>query len=512
MSSIEEKSLDYDPADYDPADYHPIDYDPADYHPIDYDPADYHPIDYDPADYDPADYDPADYESGDEIDSYDLWDVIDEDPADVELKQKMFEEELAKHPHNQICPSILELEKIADDDTNYKCDKDEFDYIEVENIKIYTGTTPFLRKVYNQNIDFLKQKIQHAKKYLSSYASKYINNSTPELLTYYSPSTFTVTGALTNVSFNEQDLIQHLPAPTGFIRRIDCNFGSKLNPNFKEPPPQIKSNRGRKPKNREQSNRKTQGSGKCMNSQITFSVIHPETKTQYKIKVLRNGSLHIPGALNRHMLDLIKPIKILCKYLNENKDKFRASLDSTPTQQTTKQPLIDKTDDSIRAVYLMTVMRDYKCSLVNERLNVNIGMFNRLLEREKYSPYYQYYLPSILDDKKTVEMINSYLDKKNDINLAERSYNADKAPPFSIKLQRPGIKNEDKKTTVKLLKSGKLNFDGANSDLEVCEIFYWTYYIYLKYFDKVIVDRNNIKNEFIKEEMEAVNLEDIIFS
>ena len=38
-----------------------------------------------------------------------------------------------------------------------------------------------------------------------------------------------------------------------------------------------------------------------------------------------------------------------------------------------------------------------------------------------------------------------------------------------------------KKTTVKLLKKGKINFDGANSEYEVQELYYWLEYIYTKY-------------------------------
>jgi TATA-box binding protein (TBP) (component of TFIID and TFIIIB) len=139
-------------------------------------------------------------------------------------------------------------------------------------------------------------------------------------------------------------------------------------------------------------------------------------------------------------------------------------------------------------------------------------MFKRLIEQEKNSPYFKYYLSSIIRNKNTVQMIDSILSKKNDINLAERSYNPDKAPPFSIKLQRPGLKTEDKKTTVKLLKSGKLNFDGANSDLEVCEIYYWTYFMYIKYFAEIVVDREDIRNEFDPVSMADVKFEDITFS
>jgi hypothetical protein len=187
--------------------------------------------------------------------------------------------------------------------------------------------------------------------------------------------------------------------------------------------------------------------------------------------------------------------------LNENSEKFKKkSIEENPAA-----------DQNIHAVHLMTVMRDYKCCLINKKLNVNIGLFNRVMEQEKTSPYFRYYLKSIIGNKEILKKIESIFNKENDINLAERSYNPDKAPPFSIKLQRPGIKNPDKKTTVKLLKSGKLNFDGANSDIEVCEIYYWTCYMYIKYFDLVIVNRENVKNEFDPNDMAVVQFDDIIF-
>ena len=38
------------------------------------------------------------------------------------------------------------------------------------------------------------------------------------------------------------------------------------------------------------------------------------------------------------------------------------------------------------------------------------------------------------------------------------------------------------------MSSGKINFDGANSELEVLEMFHWLNLIFTKYWDEIIYD------------------------
>ena len=55
--------------------------------------------------------------------------------------------------------------------------------------------------------------------------------------------------------------------------------------------------------------------------------------------------------------------------------------------------------------------------------------------------------------------------------------------------------DRDKKTTVKLLKKGKINFDGGNSEYEIEELYYWLQLIYINN-PNIIVDIDKIKNEY----------------
>ena len=50
-----------------------------------------------------------------------------------------------------------------------------------------------------------------------------------------------------------------------------------------------------------------------------------------------------------------------------------------------------------------------------------------------------------------------------------------------------------------MLKKGKINFDGGNSEYEVKELYYWLEYIYTKYKDQILIDITKIQNEYHKE-------------
>jgi len=97
------------------------------------------------------------------------------------------------------------------------------------------------------------------------------------------------------------------------------------------------------------------------------------------------------------------------------------------------------------------------------------------------------------DDK---EAIIDMLDGYNPLSIAEMTYNTDRCFSLIIKYYRASINDINKKTTVKLLKKGKINFDGGNSQQEVEELYYWLIYIYNKYKDEILFDIQNIKNEY----------------
>jgi hypothetical protein len=63
-------------------------------------------------------------------------------------------------------------------------------------------------------------------------------------------------------------------------------------------------------------------------NQITFEIQHPDTggTTEiplhvYKIILFRNGVFQVSNVKDINMMDLVKPIEILCDYLSHNMNK-----------------------------------------------------------------------------------------------------------------------------------------------------------------------------------------------
>ena len=349
------------------------------------------------------------------------------------------------------------------------------EYELIEGIKIYKGTTQNLREMHINNIEFLKNKLKNK----------------PNIFNQLEPSTLTAQGILTNINFNEGEIIGMLAKPTGEIKLIGCNYGKIKNDTYKEPVEVKKSNRGRKPNVKTTPKRKSQGSGEYFSSQITFEVHHYPTRiinnnmqstnikssnpTIYKIKLFRNGKFQVPGIKSPSMYELIDPINVIGSYLSEN---FQAEVKSTD---------------------FIAVMRNYKCRLLNENIYIDLDKLEEIINYEKkpihlekYINYLLHYMPEKIKAK-TLRFVG----KTNILNIAEITYNNDRCFSLNIKFYRPMPQNITKKTTVKLLKKGKINFDGGNSEYEIEELYYWLLDLYTRYQDDIFVDRRYIMNTYI---------------
>lgn len=325
----------------------------------------------------------------------------------------------------------------------------------IDGIKIYDGTTVLSRQEYSEKIA-----------YLQSLTNK-------SLFEPLQPSTLTAQGEMTIDKFEEEQIISTLTIPTGHILMIGCNYGELFNVNYVHPVPKKTSGRGRKPKPKPKSRRKVQGNGKYFSSQITFLIEHPVSKCHYKIKLFRNGVFQVPGIRNPDMTDLVEPVNILRDYLSYN------------------------FGEEILVNSLTAVMRNYKSSLTNSNLHINLEKLEEIILREKINPIYEQFLNHMLTDydvnhrEKIKELMNNY----NVLNIAEMTYNTDRCFCLIIKFYRPSLLDPSKKTTVKLLKKGKINFDGGNSQQEIEELYAWLQYIYCKHYDDILFDITTISND-----------------
>jgi hypothetical protein len=335
----------------------------------------------------------------------------------------------------------------------------EIEYDKINDIKIYKGTTDEMRKKYLYNIDYLQKLVDD------------------KIFTELYPSTLTAQGYMTNISFDESILINLLSEPTGLILMIGCNFGEKFNANYVIPTITKKSGRGRKPKPKIKNKRRSQGTGKYFSSQITFLIRHATTNIIYKIKLFRNGVFQVPGVKDPSMSDLIEPINALKEYLSLNFGK------------------------DVQIMNFMAVMRNYKARLINENLHVDLEKLEECINKEKnyslFNPYIKYILKNIPNNIQ--KNMLKFIGKTNPLNVAEVSYNTDRCFCLILKFYRPMPCDKIKKTTVKLLKKGKINFDGGNSEYEIKELYHWLEYIYSKYKNQILIDITDIKNIYHKE-------------
>jgi hypothetical protein len=333
---------------------------------------------------------------------------------------------------------------------------DESNYNIIDGIKIYSGTT------------------KYSETHLSTSISHYnITKPDNKIFTDLVPSTLTAKGKFNNINFLEEEIIGMLSTPTGgYILSIGCNYGVLVNPapDYEAPPARVRlSNRGRKPKNKQKSKRKLQGTGRFFSSQITFEIYNNINKKIYKIKLFRNGGFQVPGVNKPDMSDLIHPVKILRDYL---RTEFM--------------------DDNIDIQYFISVMRNYICRIIDHRMLIRLNELEILLkgikDMDNTDPVIELIESFNANHKLSkLDTIKKYIGEKNNkIGLAEIQNNCERYFGLILKFYRPVSWKMSKRTTIKVLRSGKINIDGGNSELESYELYHWLENIFADYASTII--------------------------
>jgi hypothetical protein len=257
------------------------------------------------------------------------------------------------------------------------------------------------------------------------------------------------------------------------------------------------STRGRKPKEKKKSKRKVQGSGLYFSSQISFDIYNYHNKKISKIKLFRNGNLQVPGISKPNMEDLLDSVVLLKNYLNYIKN--------TSTQPV---PMAPKQIKQVEIPYVISVMRNYTCRIVDLNITLILNKLEDILYFEKNMPLnktsfaeYNKFLLGIDASEKMTHMIFKYFNIAFD-SISEISLNSERYPGLLVKFNRPIPDKENKKLTVKILSSGKINFDGSTSELEVFEIYYWLQYIFIKYWAEITFDSSLTNEEVVSDDSE----------
>lgn len=318
--------------------------------------------------------------------------------------------------------SIIELYNIKIDNTilnqnlkNYECLLDNIIEIQI---------------LLNEYTDYNQKKINDIYKLYNNINNKNLNIDDLK------------SKIIENINYNKEewDILNN------FILKIGCNYGEYISEKYieltKKP---IKSKRGRKPKPKTKSNRRKQGMGTYMTSQLTFTIvgdgINDEKNKLYHIKIFVNGVIQIPAVMNEDINIIIPYLEKLIKYINKNVKILK----------------IEK-DKPINIKFIKSIMRNYKFHSYHPTRIYNIKL-NKLKK--------------IINQQKEDININNLYNNEDIFKITEIKYNPERYPGCTIKFditnelsieEKNALKkNKIKQITIKIFSSGKINIDGANT-------------------------------------------------
>jgi TATA-box binding protein (TBP) (component of TFIID and TFIIIB) len=278
--------------------------------------------------------------------------------------------------------------------------------------------------------------------------------------------TSTISGQLSNVKFNDKELIENI-VPTGRILRIVNDHGERIQDGFDPNPPARVSNRGRKPRDKKPRTRHKGGEFQSFGSCILVTV--DCTMKRYIVMVFVNGKIQIPGVINEDLSDAMEPIEAIIEMLTEFLHP------SEPIQLTEYH----------------AVMQNFKCTC-DYKICIET-MRQHLMDGIAYIPLMTN--PENVAWVKTVAdsaaEISDFIDPKSKkilkvarhptlnqhihrTGLIEQvCWIPEKQSALIIKVTSPTDKKRDKTTTVKIYESGKINIVGTNSVGDARAIYAW---------------------------------------
>jgi hypothetical protein len=320
-------------------------------------------------------------------------------------------------------------------------------------------------------------------------------------------STISMNGTIDNVSPDEKEDGNRMEC-IGPIVEIANNFDCKTTPSYME----YKKKHEKKSRTstitkhrRKKHSHMNKGTGTHQASQITFVVKSPAGR-YYKIKVFRKGSIQVPGVVKENgYVDIVESLCVLVNYL-----RWIYS------------------DNSIRMSELFTSMKNYCCKLQYTHFRINLSKMKELLRQYKMNNPFKEEVKFLLNcvglhEEKKDNVESEEEDEDDDIRIniglpnrpkmlynvihkgintysnegifdmirimcghtkeqmAEIIQDPDKsASSLSVKFYRSPVKvfkvmreKDPKRTTVKIMQSGKINIEGGNSYEEAAKIRDW---------------------------------------
>lgn len=272
--------------------------------------------------------------------------------------------------------------------------------------------------------------------------------------------------------FLDEDLVEFYQ-PKGNVVCIESNYGIQIAKKYNYVKKTNKREREKRAKRAYK--RKKQCNGTQFNSQIQFHVrSHFDKSKVYKIKCFRKETFSIPGILKYDKSDMLPSLNELCEYHKES-----------------------NLDDTIRIESVYPILINFKCRLINENLSIELKEIIYQLSLYKKNSLERDHIRNILIaskiSDKMLKAICFYI-PVNRLNISELKYEPERFPSgITVKFARPSVRiNKPKdlkaKSTIKIFRSGKINFDAVKSRCQAEDMYYWLNHFITKYYDHVIYD------------------------
>jgi hypothetical protein len=323
-------------------------------------------------------------------------------------------------------------------------------FIVHDNIKIYTGIVRQDYDRYVGNIEFFKSLTKN------------------DIITELSSSTISVTGRISNIDIDDIAIIKQLPAPQcDYIVKIGSNGGVIMNPRHDE----LTAHLVKKVKKRIVKKKPKKITSRNQNgyfpSAVQFEIFDDPRQRIFKIKLFRNGRIQIPGVKDRNLMDIFGPLQRMRLYLQHALER------------------------NVEVMYLCTVMRNYISHLSNKDLAIFIDKVKEIIAKIKTYPIVSTEeMQSLVKELPKVggrNDLKAIMDLgKSNLVINEMLLDKEKRNELNIKFNRPIKSDPNRQIGVKILQSGKIDFDG--NELEVQELYNWVVFLLKANWDTVIYD------------------------
>lgn len=308
------------------------------------------------------------------------------------------------------------------------------------------------------------------------------------IFTELAVSTISMNGSISGANIDDKRDIQKMTYTTR-ICEISNNFGRHISPEYEE---------YQQSRDKSTAANKASAGKRHQASQITFVIKNAAGTQYYKIKVFKKGAVQIPGVTSSNYNDIAESLNVLIKYLR-----------------------VFYKNPSIKMTLLFTTMKNYICALVYDKMRINITRLKSEIEKYKRENNFRERVRRIMetlgfprkqikDDDDSDSGSDSDGDSikipkpikedgikrysKEDLaelvviacgtseeRIAEVKKDADKNVSClfvrfyraSDRQRKATKEKEPKRTTIKIMLSGKINIEGGNDQKEAEELRTW---------------------------------------